>query len=353
MKKKFKVIIALSSILGLVVVSGLTTSYFLFLHRYHGKEIVDEFDKTNTFDINSVKTLTKEKGKDFVILNLADVQMCDLEDIKYMSKIKAEIDELVYNIKPDLITLTGDQTWSNENLISLTSLIGWMESYKIPWAPIFGNHDFGNGDNNAVLDCLKCCEYYENAKYSLFSRGPSNLGCYGNYAINIKEEDEIVKTLYMMDYGVNDDLTAKQVEWFDWVSEGIKKNNNDTYSDGMIFTHKPFNELFSALFNGEEVTIPSNLKKEIEIENNESLYEIAKTRNISDFVCGHEHWFHFCYKNEDNIRFTFSLKTGELGGYAEGDNFYLNGATYFTLRNGETSINDYFVNKEKYGLGKE
>ena len=79
-----------------------------------------------------------------------------------------ELDELIYTIKPDLITLTGDQTWSNENLISLTTLVRWMESYKIPWAPVFGNHDFGNEENNAVLDQLKCCEYYENAKYSLF-----------------------------------------------------------------------------------------------------------------------------------------------------------------------------------------
>lgn len=354
-KKALKIVIVLSSIFGFLLVSGGLTSYFLFLHRYHGKVIVDEFNKDNEFDLSKIKVVKKEKDKDFKILNFADVQMCDLEDIKYMPKIKEELTEIVNVTKPDLITLTGDQTWSNENLISLKSLISWMEGFKIPRAPVFGNHDFGNGNNNAVLDNLKCCELYEKAKYCLFSRGPSNLECVGNYVINIEEEGKIIKTLYMMDYGVLDDFTSKQVEWFNRNAEGIRKLNNDQYTDGMIFCHKPIHKFFDAWFNGEEVEIKRKTLQNADIleENQDILYKDAKEKGIIDFVCGHEHWFHFCYKNSDNIRFTMSLKTGELGGYLETEDTYLNGASYFTINDEETFVSDYYVSKSKHGLGKE
>ena len=126
MKKKTVIIIA-SSVVASLALGSFATIYFLFLHHYKGKEVVNDWSSTDQFDINTIPTLTKEKGKDFTILNFADIQMCDLERWDNHDIVHKELDYLVNTYKPDLITLTGDQTWSNENLICLKSLISWLE----------------------------------------------------------------------------------------------------------------------------------------------------------------------------------------------------------------------------------
>ena len=92
---------------------------------------------------------------------------------------------MIKETNPDLITLTGDQTWSNENLMSLKALVRWLDSYRISYAPIFGNHDYGNDYNSAVASNKYCSDIYEKSKYCVYNRGPTNLGCLGNYVINI------------------------------------------------------------------------------------------------------------------------------------------------------------------------
>ena len=154
-KRRKVLIIALSAGL-LIILALLTTAYFLLLHRYKGTKATYIWSAEDTFDVSAVATLEKKHGEDFTVLNLADVQMCDLEDIPKYPTVRAEIDWLVSAIKPDLITLTGDQTWSNENLISLKTLIGWLDGYGIPYAPVFGNHDHGNDYDSAVAGLDHC-----------------------------------------------------------------------------------------------------------------------------------------------------------------------------------------------------
>ena len=54
----------------------------------------------------------KERGRDFVILNLADVQFNDIFDLLGKRNFTVNtIKRLVEEVKPDLITLPGDQVW--------------------------------------------------------------------------------------------------------------------------------------------------------------------------------------------------------------------------------------------------
>ena len=207
MKTRYKVLIIVSSIFLTITTACGITAYFLFLHHYKGRTVVNNWSKEDTFDISKIKTIEKKKDKDFVILNFADIQMCDLDDIPHMGIIYDELSEIIGKVKPDLITLTGDQTWSNENLISLKTLVGWLDDYKIPYAPVFGNHDYGNSYDSEVSGLNYSCQIYEEGKYSLFNRGPTNIETLGNYVVNIKEEGKIVKTLYMMDSGYLDKIT--------------------------------------------------------------------------------------------------------------------------------------------------
>ena len=255
LKKVFAVI---GIFLASLIVMSLIGAYFLFLHHYKGRNIVNEWHDTDKFNIENISTVEKQKDKEFVILNLADIQICDLENFFNKSIIHDEITYLVEQTKPDLITLTGDQTWSNENLLSLKSIIKWLDGYKIPYAPVFGNHDYGNEKNSSVAELNYCCDLYESGKYSLFKRGPSNLGTLGNYVVNIVEDGKIYKTLYMLDSGYEDKITDQQIAWFEWNANGIKEVNGDEYVESMCFMHKPLPEYRSAFFDyvdGEADTI--------------------------------------------------------------------------------------------------
>lgn len=350
-KRKKILVIVISSILVLVLLS-LCTVYFLFLHRYHGKNVVDIWERTAEFDIKNVATVEKEKDKDFVILNLADVQLCDLEDICRFPTIRKELEYLVEVSHPDLITLTGDQTWSNENLLSLNSLINWLESFGIPYAPVFGNHDYGNEKNSSVLDQNKCCDIYEGAKHCLFKRGPSNLGALGNYVINVVEDGEIFKTVYMLDSGYEPAITDGQKDWVCWNAEGIKSVFG-YFPESLVFLHKPLPE-YRLAYNdyrsgGETVAIGEvHVHYSLYGSTQNGFFDVAKSINVKDIVCGHQHGNNFTLLY-DGVRLTFALKTGELGGFYKDENVYLNGATVLRL-NAQTTIESVFVDENEFHI---
>ena len=355
MKKRTKILIwIISVVLGLALITFLTI-YFLFLHRYHGKEVVDIWSASDTFDITSISTVEKQKDKDFVILNLADVQMCDLDDFFHMGTIKSEIEFLIEQSKPDLITLTGDQTWSNENLISLTSLIRWLDGFKIPYAPVFGNHDYGNEKNSSVLDQNACCDLYEKGKYSLFKRGPSNLGALGNYVINIVEDEKIIKTLYMIDSGYEEKITDEQIEWFKWNAEGIKVANGGEYTEGMCFMHKPLPEYSTAFrnyiygYDDTEAIGDVYVSFSLYGSGQNGFFDEAKSCNVKDIVCGHQHGNNFTLKYQD-VRLTFAVKTDELVSYYDDGTVNLNGATVFKIHNNQTDIENIYVDRDKFHI---
>lgn len=352
MNKRKKVILIVISVVLAVVLLLLSTAYFVFLHRYHGKNTSAVWDKTDAYDISRVATLRKEKDKDFIILNLADVQMCDLEDIFRMPVIKKEIKYLVDTVKPDLITLTGDQTWSNENLISLKCLISWLESFGIPYAPVFGNHDYGNEKDSAVLSQNKCCDIYESAKNCLFTRGPTNLGALGNYVINVLEDGKIFRTIYMLDSGYEDAITEGQKDWVLWNAEGIKAACG-YYPESLAFMHKPLPEYSLAYYDyrgGGETRAIGGVYVHYSLYGSaqNGFFDLAKSINVKDIVCGHQHGNNFTLLYR-GVRLTFALKTDELGGFYEDENVYLNGATVLRIGQ-ETAIESVFVDRYAYRI---
>lgn len=346
MSKKGKIItIVVSVLLSLALICALTV-YFLFLHRYRGREIVNPWSESDVFSLSDIQTIEKQPGKPFVILNLADVQLCDLEDMFHLHEMRSEIADLVEKTHPDLITLTGDQTWSNENLISLTSLVSWLDSFKIPYAPVFGNHDCGNEKDSAVLSRASCCDVYEKGKYSLFKRGPSNLGSLGNYVVNITENGKIVKTLYMLDSGEENMISDAQIAWLKWNAEGIKAASGD-YSEGICFFHLPLPEYRDAYrlyrLGDDRATATGEVYVTYSLSGSEQngFFEAAKSVGVTDIVCGHQHGNSFTLKYY-GVRLTFALKTGKHGGYYSGDDVTLDGATCIKIDGENTNIYPVF-----------
>ena len=63
--------------------------------------------------------------------------------------------------KPDLILMTGDNIYGefDDSGASLRKLIAYMDSFQIPWAPVWGNHD-----NESTKGVTWQCEQFEKAQ---------------------------------------------------------------------------------------------------------------------------------------------------------------------------------------------
>ena len=150
------------------------------------------------------------EGKTPVILQLSDPQMIDSsqalqgrlceEESSYWAKDKKEercfsfIRETVQNTSPDLILVAGDLTYGefDHDGTALVAFIEFMESFKIPWAPVFGNHE-----TESEMGADWQCEQLEKAEYCLFKQ--RKLTGNGNYTVGIKQGDKITRVFYMLD----------------------------------------------------------------------------------------------------------------------------------------------------------
>ena len=115
------------------------------------------------------------------------------DEIKYKNEFYY-LDKAIKDNNPDLIIITGDIVYGefDDNGSNLIEFCNFMDSYKIPWAPIFGNHD-----NESKLGVTWQVNQFLNAKYSLFKR--NNITGNGNYNIGIFNKGELIRVIYMMD----------------------------------------------------------------------------------------------------------------------------------------------------------
>lgn len=302
-------------------------------------------------------TIEKDPNKDFVILNITDMQMSADEAYGEMGEqTEALITKLVEEQKPDLITLTGDNAWST---MAYIRLVEFFEQLQIPWAPIMGNHD-GQG----CMSEFWAAELLSNAEYCLFQFGPEDMG-YGNYIINIKENGKIIHTLFMTDthskaeYTLEDGsvisgydhLWYNQIRWYKWAVNGIKDIEGDVV-ESTVFMHIPvveYEDAYLAAWDEEnQVFRPEYAKTSYGVNregvspapvNNhffDTCKELGSTKNI---ICGHDHVNNTSILYE-GIRLTYALKAG-AGCYYDPE---LTGGTTVTINSaGNASIRHNYV----------
>ena len=115
------------------------------------------------------------------------------DEMKYKNEFYY-LDKAIKDNKPDLILVTGDIVYGefDDNGSNLIEFTKFMDSYKIPWAPIFGNHD-----NECKLGVTWQCSQFLNATYCLFKR--RELTGNGNYNIGIYNKGKLIRVIFMMD----------------------------------------------------------------------------------------------------------------------------------------------------------
>ena len=156
-------------------------------------------------------TVDVEAGREPVILHLTDPQIIDASQArtedrldesqkKYWAQDQMDercfdyIRETVENTNPDLILITGDLVYGSfdDAGTSFLELIKVMESFEIPWAPVFGNHD-----NESAKGADWQSQQLENAEYCLFEQ--KTLTGNGNYSIGITQSGELKRVIFMLD----------------------------------------------------------------------------------------------------------------------------------------------------------
>ncbi len=233
------------SIIRLVFAVLLTFGQFLspylaFVQNGGIDNFYEDWSPEQEYTADYAVTLEKDPSKDFVVLNFADVQLSSAEVYGEYGKIaEATIDKAIKEVQPDLITLTGDNSWCRPGYIRLVNVI---DSYGIPWAPVMGNHDGDNGEKLYENWCAYLC--YK-AKNCVFKFGPKDMGV-GNYIINVTENGNIIHSIYMVDThsstslpcGGYDHLWDNQLAWYEWAVNGTNALAGKTV-ESSIFFHIP------------------------------------------------------------------------------------------------------------------
>lgn len=305
----------------------------------------DEWSATDKFTADYCAEIEKNPDEDFIILNLADIQLKD--DLVYEDegeKTAEMIDSLVKETEPDLITLTGDNAWGT---IAYIKLIHQIDSYGIPWAPVMGNHD-----GQCLINEFWAAYLLFKAENCLFEFGPENMG-YGNYIINITENGKIIHTLFMVDthnsneytledgstVGGYDHLWDNQIEWYKWAVNGISEIEKKTV-ESSVFMHIPvceYKDAWEKAYGSSETgTLPLECAPDAIGTCGEGVScppvnngffgvckELGSTRNM---FAGHDHANNFMIDYE-GIRLIYTLKTGYGAYYTEG----LVGATAISI----------------------
>lgn len=370
MSKK-KAVIIIASVISVVVLCGVITAGVM-LSPAKGKTTDEFWLPTMQFDIEDTVIIEKQPDKDFTILNLTDVQYNDFLDVGQRKFTEDTVSELINKVKPDLITLTGDQVWAAFTKNSVKDFISFMDSFKIRWAPINGNHD---GEGNVDLNWI--ADRYEESEYCLFRKGPNNIGGTGNYVINIMENGVIVHSLIMMDSGASrsydllsdedkivsyrldenfelkkdengnylqrevghdyEFISLDQIEWYKWNIDGIKQYNESkgaAMPESSLFIHIPLPEYYLGyieyLLSGKDQSYGAfgALREDVCCPKvNSGMFDVLLEKGSTKYVfAGHDHTndLSFIYKG---IRLTYALKTGDRCSMAEG----VNGGTVITV----------------------
>ncbi len=303
-----------------------------------------------------MKILNKPSNRDFVILNLTDTQLSSADFSSDAGRVKqimtGTVKELVSRVKPDLITHTGDFSYG-DNPAVYEFYAEFMDSFNIPWAFVWGNHD-----NQVGAEAVReRGGIFRRHPLCLFEAGNPALGS-GNYVIGITEDGKPIEAIIMVDShdrapcgdGVSwAKLTPEQMIWYDDVIADLRLRG---YPESMMMMHIPiyaFRDAYAAASKNPErsVGVWESYGKSVWNHGYENSFgvkyesiasydaddgvfgkilELGHTKNI---VVGHDHINNFSvgYKG---VRMTYSLKTGS-GCYW---NEQLNGGTVIRIDGG-------------------
>ena len=370
MKKK-----VLYAVFAILFVIGLGIGLWVGLPKYDLSEIPEDIQ------------VVEMKGDTFKILNLTDIQLTSAE---WNAKADAyeiatgTITKLIEKEQPDLITITGDSSYTGVfQEDAYRQLFAFLDTFEIPWAPVWGNHDNEGGEE--AVEKLEAI--ISESKYTLFKEGPEELGS-GNYTVFVSNGKRIVEGLIFMDthaasYRIKilgdeviDSYDRLSDEQLDWYNEQVEISKAFGCKDTSVFIHIPiyaYRDAYNAADGNvdDDYDTPRDESDSDEYWNEgyESSFGLRNdgwghpkeddgvlqvfidsdsTRHV---FSGHDHKNNYSIEYE-GVRLTYTTKTGP-GCYWQSN---INGGTIITVdKNGINEVRhvyiDDYLDREVYYLG--
>jgi len=330
MKRKIKITLKIicSIVTCLVIISAGFLTYVLI--KKDAPAFGYYFDDNTQFDLKFGQTV-EMKETELSVLLLTDMHYNGFVGDRKTDELA---DYLVEKTKPDLIILLGDNCFTPFNQQSYEHIIKKMDSYKIPWALIFGNHDEQGKATKQYL-----AKMLEESSYSIFCYGPNNIDGAGNYFINITKDETIVHTIYLLDSkkksGNYQPPSKEQIKWYEWAVNGITDYCGKVVPSTLLI-HIPLPEYigaYDAAITDNSVIYGNRGENEAVSNINSGLFEkIKKLKSTVGIFCGHDHLNDYSVMS-DGVRLTYSVSSG-FGSY--GSNDIKGGTLLKILQNGQT-----------------
>ncbi|MCQ2814672.1 MAG: metallophosphoesterase [Bacilli bacterium] len=271
------------------------------------------------------KTIIKKSNQDFKILNFTDIQLHDGEDYSVAEHV---IETLVEREKPDMITFLGDLLNDDKtynSVVNAKKFISQVDSYDIPWAPIFGNHDYEDyqtGYQSAkTTTSSELASWYSEAENCLFTYGPSEVPGKGNYFVTVEDETtgKPVQTLIFFDSRLSG-LSDAHDTFYRQIIDYSKGKNDGKLVPSTFFSHIALSQYGDEYEKSRQCEY-SNIVGSISrnpcdlASGTRLLFESMKELGSTDMVvCGHDHENAY-YTVKDGITLGYSMKS------SQGDNF--------------------------------
>lgn len=236
----------------------------------------------------------------------------------YSPKLKAGIEALVEDTKPDFVMIAGDQClgFNREYLKkSLEDILDPIQKRDIPWSHVFGNHDRETDMDTAAQE-----EIFESFPLCLSSKGPDDIFGVGNYVLPIlaSKSDKIAYNIWALDsnrefpdyieqFGLDKDTrfilpnpfgTGKvqasplfdQVMWYYNTSKQMERENGRKIP-AIMCMHVPIIEFNLIYRNPDECEMEGSKREGVYCsELNSGLFMACLQRgDVKGIFCGHEH----------------------------------------------------------------
>lgn len=193
----------------------------------------------------------------------------DLQDIQFVTRqIVAGEKSVLADTSADLIVLLGDQmdganpimhigNGDQNCLKTLKALMEPIADSGIPFAVVFGNHDY-----DAPISIADQVKFYESYETCVGVNYGTNLSDTGAYALPVYLSDGSAKAmeLYFFDSGCylpNGDyntVSAEQVAWYNEQSVLLHNENDNQALPSLAFFHIPLPEVYDMLTEVEKGT---------------------------------------------------------------------------------------------------
>lgn len=290
-----------------------------------------------SLNAGTTDSLAFRKNGEFRILQITDLHL-RREAIQETARVFERIDCLVDCERPDFIAVTGDVIWGKPAAGVLKAFLEKMDSYAIPYAVVYGNHD-----RERDIPTDEMSETIARAKYSVNTVENGTLAdlCLPVYASD--GSGRAMADIYMMDsqqytpiqgvgrYGW---FRQDQVEWLRNKCNEATEANGGVNVPSLAFFHIPLPEYHRVWQIKGDKVIGARLEESAAPELNSGMFEAMRTTgNVFGVFCGHDH-------NNDFIANFCDIALG-YGRYTGGQTVYNNlrgGGRVIVLYEGESKF---------------